>query len=141
MSKALLKHARDALKAAESELLGVLDSINKDQIPHDGDDFHEALRYSYKAMSGLQAAIDAPEPEPDAYLVYDKGASSQYACLDDDLGDMDDCEVRPLYSHPPASHEPLTDEQIDAVLISVTQNRPFGWREFARALESAHGIK
>jgi hypothetical protein len=32
------------LVRAERELLGVLNNINEDRIPHDGDDFHELLR-------------------------------------------------------------------------------------------------
>ena len=32
------------LKRAERELLGVLNNINDDRVPHDGDDFHELLR-------------------------------------------------------------------------------------------------
>ena len=41
----------EALKMAESELLGVLDSINLEKVHHDGDDFHETLRHIYKAIA------------------------------------------------------------------------------------------
>ncbi len=37
-------------------------------------------------------------PEPDAYLVYDEAASSQYVCFDDELGDPDGLDIRPLYT-------------------------------------------
>jgi len=32
--------------------------------------------------------------------------------------------------------QPLTDEQIDAILKTVTTNTPFCWRVFARAIEA-----
>jgi hypothetical protein len=39
--------------------------------------------------------------EPVAYLVYDKGASNQYLAFDDELGDMDGCDIQPLYTAAP----------------------------------------
>ena len=54
--------------------------------------------------------------EPVAYLVYDKGAHSQYLAFEEELGDMDDCEVEPLYTTPPAAQRQwvgLTDEEIE----------------------------
>lgn len=49
----------------------------------------------------------------------------------------------PLYTSPP-KREPLTDEQIKDALVSVdaeTKRLPSGFRDFARAIEAAHGIK
>jgi len=68
MNRALLQQALDALIRTESELFGVLDSINVEKIPHDGDDFHEALRYTYKAITALRTELAKPEPEPEAYI-------------------------------------------------------------------------
>jgi hypothetical protein len=49
--------------------------------------------------------------EPVAYLVYDKGASNQYLAFDDELGDMDGCDIQPLYTAAPQREwQWLTDE-------------------------------
>jgi hypothetical protein len=42
-------------------------------------------------------------------------------------------DAEPLYTHPP-KRKPLTDEQIDGVWTN-------GYKDFARAIEAAHGIK
>ena len=54
-----------------------------------------------EAIETLRARLSAPEPEPVAYLVYDRGASSQHLAFDDELGDMDGCDIEPLYTAPP----------------------------------------
>ena len=54
-----------------------------------------------------------------------------------------DSEVRPLYTHPQPKREPLTDEQILRFLSRIDEcavRLPRGLREFARAVEAAHGI-
>ena len=48
--------------------------------------------------------------------------------------------VNRLKSLKPNTQEPLTDEQYDELITQVTQNVPFSWRDFARAVEQAHGI-
>jgi hypothetical protein len=40
-----------ALFMCRKELVDVLDDINKERVPHDGDDFHEALRISKEALA------------------------------------------------------------------------------------------
>jgi hypothetical protein len=55
------------------------------------------------AITAIKQARSAPVQEPVAYLVYDKGAHSQYLAFEEELGDMDDCEVEPLYTTPPAA--------------------------------------
>jgi hypothetical protein len=50
-----LREQRDRLAYAlfmcRKELVDVLDDINKERVPHDGDDFHEALRISKEALA------------------------------------------------------------------------------------------
>jgi hypothetical protein len=53
------------------------------------------------AVELLRAKLSEPEPKPVAYLVYDRGASSQHLAFDDELGDMDGCDIEPLYTAPP----------------------------------------
>jgi len=123
--KVLLKQARDFC-VTQGEivfLLGGMPAVEKLNALH----------------AALQAAIAQPEPEPDAYLVYDKASSSQYACLDEDLGDMEDCEVRPLYLRQ-APSKPLTDAQMLKILGDELDSDDTAFIRFARALEAAHGI-
>ena len=53
------------------------------------------------------------------------------------------CEVeylRRLYTTPP-QRKPLTDEEIDAILIGLMRQHKSGAVTIARAIEAAHGIK
>jgi hypothetical protein len=43
-----------ALVMCRRELVDVLDDINKERVPHDGDDFHEALRISKEALAAVE---------------------------------------------------------------------------------------
>jgi hypothetical protein len=43
-----------ALVMCRRELVDVLDDINKERVPHDGDDFHEALRISKEALAAVK---------------------------------------------------------------------------------------
>ena len=50
--------------------------------------------------------------------------------------------LTPLYTAP-TPRKPLTDEEIKAALVSIdpeTKRLPPGFRDFARAIEKAHGI-
>ena len=49
------------------------------------------------------------------------------------------CDVFPLYTEPQPEQEPLTDEEID-VLILDSDGLPKSHLEFARDIEAAHGI-
>jgi hypothetical protein len=44
----------------------------------------------------------------------------------------------PLYTHPP-QRQPLTEEALMALLPGAVRLPP-GWKDFARAIEKAHGI-
>jgi hypothetical protein len=43
-----------ALFMCRRELVDVLDDINKERVPHDGDGFHEALRISKEALAAVK---------------------------------------------------------------------------------------
>jgi hypothetical protein len=47
-----------ALVMCRRELVDVLDDINKERVPHDGDDFHEALRISKEALAAVDGGSD-----------------------------------------------------------------------------------
>jgi len=48
----------EALFMCRRELVDVLDDINKELVPHDGDDFHEALRISKEALAAVKGGSD-----------------------------------------------------------------------------------
>ena len=135
--EAALRQAREALKKCDSALAEELSAWDIDP------PLHHVLEAS-NACGPAIAAIDealAEQPaqqEPVAYLVYDFDAESQYLAFDEELGDMDGCEVTPLYTSPPAS-KPLTDEQIMEMYNEPRSDAEM--LEFARAIEAAHGIK
>lgn len=47
-----------ALVMCRRELVDVLDDINKERVPHDGDDFHEALRISKETLAAVEGGSD-----------------------------------------------------------------------------------
>lgn len=55
------------------------------------------------------------------------------------LGERMADEVMRLRTAEPQRFLPLTDEQIDKIMQPLTR-QPYSWREFARAIERAHGI-
>ena len=69
-------------------------------------------------------------------LVSDE-ASVDYWCESDEP-EMQRLVKRALYTHPP-QRKPLTDEALMALLPGAVRLPP-GWKDFARAIERAHGI-
>lgn len=120
--KAMLIQARDALQAALS-----------DDQPY--------IERSVAAVAALQAAIDAPEPEPIGYAYEHQDFIGSVIGA---KGDWAPDEIA-LYTHPPAVRKPLTNGEIYTAYITATNQtlRPQDERlalAFARAIESAHGI-
>jgi len=94
------------------------------------------------AIAALQAALGAPEPEPVAWigdsptkgngrrLFWTYAGAHAYAS-----------KIESLYTRPAV---PLNDAGLLAILKSVdpeTRRLPPGFKDFARAVEAAHGIK
>jgi hypothetical protein len=90
-----------------------------------------------QAITALKAALEQPEQEPVAWTT---------------MPDADDWmfvsgtekpplpgEWRPLYTHP-LRREPLSDEELDR-LWREPMSADWEHREYARAVEAAHGIK
>ena len=97
------------------------------------------------AIAALQAQIDAPEPEPEpaAWIVEFENGECELHWSDtkESLGETQ----TPLYTHPPAAREPLTNGEIYTAYITATNQtlRPQDERlalAFTRAIEAAHGI-
>jgi hypothetical protein len=101
----------------------------------------EALLFAYhedeahpktkEAITSLRQAIAEAEKQ-DGYC---------QAC------DGDSCTARRgcvALSNPPPQRQPLTDDQINSILVRVfgdlAVRTPPGWRKVVRAIEAAHGI-
>ena len=83
------------------------------------------------AITAIKQALEQPEPEPVAWVVYDT-ENNDIAWTE--AGKKLKAET-PLYTSPP-KREPLTDEWIERFWLD--HPTPI---KFARAIEAAHGIK
>ena len=83
-------------------------------------------------------ALAQPEQEP---VAWELGAEVYWGDSPE-LSDYVRKEGTPLYTTPP-QRKPLTDEQIAEFAERMEASDPTDsfWREFARAIEAAHGIK
>ena len=104
------------------------------------EEWTEALRVLRDAL----AEQPAEQWEPVAWMVYTMDGKS--VCVTDNPADFtDEHRALPLYTAPkPAKREPLTEEEIDALPWWPHEGNPVtlaeGLRDFARAIERAHGI-
>lgn len=132
------------LRKAAQQALGVLGRI--DQADNDCDFLNPSQRYELDAaMASLRAALAQPEPEPVLY---------KWAALFEDPNN----DWQAGYEHArrwvlevglqsiatPPQRKPLTDDEIDAFPWGPQHGSPVsfdeGLRDFARAIERAHGI-
>ena len=102
------------------------------------DEEFEALEKRLQAKK----PVEAEKKKPYGYLKLSNGKFYVEVVGVPDL----DCnpDYLPLYTHPQPKREPLTDEQILLLLSRIDEcavRLPRGLREFARAIEAAHGIK
>ena len=117
----------EAMKLMVHELEYVLDCINKDKIPFDGDDFHEALRLGRQAIE--QAEKQEPVAYPDGYVVGPCicGSWPGGKCL----------KCPRITPQPQREWVRLTDEEVVQVLGNVREQldgNVFG--AFARSIET-----
>ena len=85
----------------------------------------------------------AQQQEPVAWLYQYKPAGTRFVTLEM-ASAINHQQVRetPLYTSPPAQRKPLTDEEIENIQFATTgDNHIDRARNFARAIEAAHGIK
>ena len=122
--------SKEAMKQMVHELEYVIDCINKDKIPFDGDDFHEALRL------GRQAIAEAEKQEPMEYPEGDVVGP----CI---CGSWPGGKCLKCPRITPQQRKPLTDDEIAEVAERMEASDPTDsfWRDFARSVEAAHGIK
>ena len=107
--------------------------------------YAEVDRLSYQ-LAYPDNFVKEPEQEPVGSLSvrYHRGCKSMTNTDFDYNGDLPEGDYE-LYTSPPAQRKPLTDEEIDRLWSqSLADTEGETWlplREFARAIEAAHGIK
>ena len=87
----------------------------------------------------IKEALAQPEQEPVAWRFQSAVGGWAYG-KEPPIGSK--YAVEPLYTTPP-QRKPLTDEEISEYAERMEASDPTDsfWREFARAIEAAHGIK
>ena len=76
----------DTLKQMVHELEYVLDCINKNKMPFDGDDFHEALRLGRQAITTEESSVaQKPLTEEQIVAINDKHYNIAYRDFDTDI--------------------------------------------------------
>ncbi len=95
-----------------------------------------------RAAIALRAALEQPEQEPVAWMVYTLDGKSAFVTDNPaDFGDQH--RALPLYTHPPRREwQGMTDDELTALGIvhSRYQEESLetgGWFDFARAIEAA----
>ena len=93
-----------------------------------------------EAITAIKAALEAKdEPVPVAIVeVFGKDWRLDYMALP--VGKHKLYAQQYTYTTPP-QRKPLTDEEIDAILIGLMRQHKSGAVTIARAIEAAHGIK
>jgi hypothetical protein len=127
---------KQALQSLIDEMEYVLSCINEEKIPFDGDDFHEALRLGKEALANQeQGELVALETIYETIIHWDEGGGKRSRR---ELARR----IEALYTTP-QQRKPLTDEQLDDIYYCVEGGKTAleTWREQARAIEAAHGIK
>lgn len=114
-------------------------SIDGGGVPVNDPACAELMEYD-DAIAVLRAALDAPEVEPVAWMVYTLDGES--VCVTDNPANFtSEHRALPLYTAPP-QRKPLTDEEIGLLTTGD------GWSHletpalalFARVIEQTHGI-
>jgi hypothetical protein len=138
----------EALRLADAIQLGWLENVDADKA--DIDMIQTELRRLHAENQALRQALEQPAPaqEPVAWL-FQHEETGLTECVDAqqvewgfEKNNPRWQKVAPLYTTPPAPAQPLTDEQIDEIDEANWQEDHTVWgiREFARAIEAAHGI-
>lgn len=149
--KALLQQAKDALESVLKahrvhERRGLPDTHAE------AERIRNVIIYAVSdaenAIAALQAAIDTPGPEPEAWIgvhVFDalKAGKCVTSTMTKHKAFEDDVQI---FTRPPAVREPLTEAEIikiaqDNLAADPGRDGYILPIKFARAIEAAHGIK
>jgi hypothetical protein len=91
----------------------------------------QTIKKIKQSITALEEVLAQPEQEPVAWMDADGNVS--------DNNDHK-CFPIPLYTITPPQRKPLTDEQIQQIVLTAHGNQDWTL-VFARAIEAAHGIK
>ena len=117
---------REALKALIHEMEYVLSCINAEEIPFDGDDFHEALRLGKEALDHLAQ----PEQEKERCVGCE-------ACIDTACG-RDECPKGwPKAAQPEQEPTPTPNEGIEGSIRIFLKKSDGQWERLEK-LEQVH---
>lgn len=96
---------------------------------------------SYKAITAIKQALEQPDGEPVAWMVYTQDGQSGYV-TDNPTDIQEGQRALPLYTSPP-KREPLTLGQKQRLWSSLGNKPTLKDRvnAFGLAIEAAHGIK
>ena len=99
----------------------------------------QAKRNTTEAITALEAALAAQQPEPVAWMTFNPVGDEDDIWYENPEGKLlEGWSCKPLYTTPP-HRQPLSDGELMALLPDAVR-LPQGWRNFARAIEAAHGI-
>jgi hypothetical protein len=119
------------LRTAAQQALEALENSSPDQYPEDAGVF-------YDAKDALRAALEQPEQEQPVAWTTMPDADDWMFVSGTEKPPLPG-EWHPLYTHPPR-REPLSVEELDR-LWREPMSADWEHREYARAVEAAHGIK
>jgi hypothetical protein len=90
-----------------------------------------------KNVSVIRAALEQPEQEPVAWMVYTQDGKS--VCVTDNPADFtDEHRALPLFTHPPRREwRGLTDTEIGMLYVTWDATPGVSMADFARAIEQA----
>jgi len=99
---------------------------------------HEEEKMSEKIYKTTKGLLAKPEPEPEAWMLIDKGTGARIprAYKPEREVNKDRWKLYPLYAVPP-KREPLSDEAICEILLKKEWK---GFVELVRQVENFHGI-
>jgi hypothetical protein len=104
-------------------------------------DEHKGLRICDESITALEAALAAPQPQPQpvVWMTHHNSVALMPLFHHDKASALSwgDGDQVPLYAHPP-QRQPLTDEEINA--LELPGDGTGTVRDFVRAIEAAHGI-
>jgi hypothetical protein len=131
-------HWKTVSVVAFDELMQALDRADrKGYMP-------DAIKEEWEAFNWKPEQPAQQEPVAWGIIASNTGRICQVELDADEVEGHNPKHIVPLYTFPPAQRKPLTDDEMKAVIQSIDpdeQYLPKALRQFARAIEAAHGIK
>jgi hypothetical protein len=126
---------RLALKALETLHDENMNYLTRNKL---GGENNQCMVFAREAITAIKAALEAKD-EPYGYVWFTKQMEHRFTRIEPHL-QIDAMNVKPVYATPP-QRKPLTDEEIQDLLMPVRISGAGYYLRIARAIEVAHGIK